>query len=187
MKQDRQGPIRGRVADALRRARETRGLSVSDLARASGVAKATLSGLESGTANPTLETLWALSAALEVSLGELVDPPAPSLAIVRAREGTVVRGVSVVGRLISTFDVGTERHEIFDCGVLRKQQISPAHARGVTEQLIVTAGKLRVGPVDDPVELGPGDFLRMAPAWPHLYEALAEHTRMVLLMRYPRG
>lgn len=179
--------IRGRVGDSLRRLRDGRGLSVSDLARASGVAKATLSGLEAGDANPTLETLWALTAALGVSLGELVDAPRPSLRVVRAREGTVVRGDAVIGRLVSTFEVGSERHEIFDCAIRRRRQISPAHARGVTEHLLVTAGKLRVGPVDDPVELAAGDFLRMAPAWPHLYEALAAGTRMVLVMQFPRG
>src|SRR4051812_3414120 len=107
--------IRSSVAETLRRVRTARGLSVSDLARASGVAKATLSGLESGSANPTLETLWALAAALGVSLGELVEPPRPSISVVRAGEGTVVRGDSVIGRIVSTFDAGTVRHEIFHC------------------------------------------------------------------------
>jgi transcriptional regulator with XRE-family HTH domain len=179
--------IRGRVGEALRRTREARGMSISDLARASGIAKATLSGLESGDANPTLETLWALTAALGVSLGELVDPPRPSLAVVRAGEGIAVRGDAVVARLVSTFEVGSERHEIFDCAVLRKRQVSPPHARGVTEHLLVTSGRLRVGPVDEPVELDRGDFLRMAPAWPHVYEALAAGTRMVLVMQFPRA
>ena len=177
--------IRGRVAETLRRAREARGMSVSDLARASGVAKATLSGLESGSANPTLETLWSLTVVLGMSLGELVDPPRPALSVVRAGEGTVVRGAAVVGRLVSSFEIGAERHEMFDCTVLRKRQISPAHARGVSEHLIVTAGRLRVGPVDEPVELGPGDFLRMSPSWPHVYEGLAAGTHMVLVMQFP--
>jgi len=179
--------IRSRVGEALRRARETRGLSVSELARTSGIAKATLSGLETGDANPTLETLWALTAALGVSLGELVDPPRPSLTVVRAKEGVVVRGEAVIGRLVSSFEVGSERHEILECQVRRRRQISPAHARGVTEHLLVTAGRLRVGPVDAPEELGPGDFLRMSPAWPHLYEGLAAGTRMVLVMQFPRA
>jgi transcriptional regulator with XRE-family HTH domain len=185
-RQPRPELIRNAVAETLRRLRTVRGLSLSDLARASGVAKATLSGLETGAANPTLETLWALSAALGVSLGELVEPPLPSMTVVRAQEGTVVRGDSVIGRLVSTFEAGAIRHEVFHCSVLRKRQISPAHARGVTEHLLVTSGRLRVGPVGEPVELGPGDFLRMSPAWPHLYEGLVKDTQMVLVMQFPQ-
>jgi transcriptional regulator with XRE-family HTH domain len=161
-------------------------MSVSDLARASGVAKATLSALESGRANPTLETLWSLTAPLGVSLGELLEPSAPSLSVVRAGEGTVVRGVAVHARLLHSVEIGNARLELFDAEVLMKKQLSPAHARGVTEHIVVTGGRLRVGPVDAPVELGAGDSLRMAPAWPHLYQALARGTRMVLLMQFPR-
>jgi transcriptional regulator with XRE-family HTH domain len=183
-----QKAARTRVANTLRAAREARGLSLSSLARVSGIGKATLSGLETGTANPTLETLWDLSAALGVSLGELVDPPhpQPSLLVIRATEGTLVRGTAVVGRLVSAFESGSHRHEIFECSVLKKKQVSPAHAPGVTEHVLVTAGRLRVGPVERPVDLGTGDFLRMSPVWPHVYQGLETETRMVLVMQWAR-
>src|SRR5207248_5334175 len=81
--------LRRRVGDTIRRALEARGLSLGELARASHTSKATLSALEAGRANPTLETLWALAAALQLSLGELVDPASPGMAVVRANEGTL--------------------------------------------------------------------------------------------------
>src|SRR4051812_41709202 len=56
------------VGQRLRRLREERGLSLSALARAAGLGKATLSGLEHGTRNPTLETLYAVAGALGVPL-----------------------------------------------------------------------------------------------------------------------
>jgi transcriptional regulator with XRE-family HTH domain len=180
--------LRRRVGEAIKHAREARGISLSDLARQSGTAKATLSALEAGRANPTLETLWALAAALKLSLGELVDPPSPGLAqhsVLRAGEGTVVRGDAVVGRIVQSFESGPNRIEIYDAHVLNRRQISPAHARGVVEHLVVTRGRLRVGPVDDPVELRPGDYLRMAPSWPHLYQGLERDTHMVLVMQFP--
>jgi transcriptional regulator with XRE-family HTH domain len=177
--------LRRRVGETIKRAREARGLSLSDLARQSGTAKATLSALEAGRANPTLETLWALSAALHVSLGELVDPPTPGLSVVRASEGTVLRGDAVVGRIVSSFESGPNRVEIYDVEVRNRRQISPAHARGVTEHLVLTRGRLRVGPVDNPVELRPGDYLRMSPSWPHLYQGLERDTHMVLVMQFP--
>jgi transcriptional regulator with XRE-family HTH domain len=60
MLDDRQMPDRGTsrfdpsVGRRLRALREARGTSLSALARAAGVGKATLSGLENGTRNPTL-------------------------------------------------------------------------------------------------------------------------------------
>ncbi|MGW2658875.1 helix-turn-helix domain-containing protein, partial [Streptomyces sp. NPDC001478] len=64
----------GRRLRALRRERE---LSLSELARRSGVGKGTLSELESGSRNPTLETLYALTTALGLPLSAaLAEPPA---------------------------------------------------------------------------------------------------------------
>ncbi len=56
------------VGARLRRLRQDRGLSLSELARRSGVGKGTLSELETGQRNPTLETLYALTTALEAPL-----------------------------------------------------------------------------------------------------------------------
>jgi transcriptional regulator with XRE-family HTH domain len=175
---------RARVSSALRTLREARGLSVSELSRASGVAKATLSALESGRANPTLDTLWSLAAALHVPIGELLEPPTPSVEVMRAGEGTVVKGVSVIARLVGSSDAGAGRIEIYDAEVRRRRQVSPAHARGVTEHLLVASGRLRAGPADRPLELGPGDYLRMSPLWPHLYEGLTADTRVFIVMQY---
>jgi transcriptional regulator with XRE-family HTH domain len=62
------------VADNLRRLRVERGVSVSELARRSGVGRGPLTGLEAGRANPTIETLWALADALGAPFGDLVAP-----------------------------------------------------------------------------------------------------------------
>ena len=54
------GPPLGLIARSIRRERERVGLSLSELAKQAGIAKSTLSQLESGTGNPSVETLWAL-------------------------------------------------------------------------------------------------------------------------------
>ena len=73
------------MAANLRRLRIARRLSLSELARATGMSKATLSSVESGRSNPTIETLAALAGALRVSLGELLEePPLGEVRIVRA-------------------------------------------------------------------------------------------------------
>src|ERR1700760_1558730 len=59
------------VAVALKRERTRAGLSLSEVARRADIAKSTLSQLESGLGNPSLETLWALGNALGVPFSQL--------------------------------------------------------------------------------------------------------------------
>src|SRR5882762_10068596 len=75
------------IAASLRRERRRTGLSLTEVARRAGIAKSTLSQLESGTGNPSLETLWALSVALEIQISQLLDPRQPKVQVIRADEG----------------------------------------------------------------------------------------------------
>ena len=56
-----------------------RGWSLSELARRASLGKATLSGLEAGTRNPTLDTLHAVAAALERPLTAILTTPPTEL------------------------------------------------------------------------------------------------------------
>ena len=75
------------IAAAVRRERERAGLSLTELARRAGLAKSTLSQLEAGAGNPSVETLWALAVALEVPFSQLVAAPPPPVQVIRAGEG----------------------------------------------------------------------------------------------------
>lgn len=166
----------------LRRLREARGVSLSELARTAGVGKATLSGLENGTRNPTLETMYAIAAALEVPLSALtLDPGAP------ASTASPVRGAAVVSRLLAVF---AEPGATFELLALRvvvgAEQLSPAHPAGVTEHLTIAHGRLRAGPVDAPLTGGPGDYLTWAADVPHRYAATGpDDVQATLLIRTP--
>jgi len=75
---------------------------VIEVARRAGIAKSTLSQLESGTGNPSLETLWAICVALDAPFSRLLDPPDPEIQVIRAGEGPTVAAAqadyhSVVG------------------------------------------------------------------------------------------
>src|SRR3979409_627627 len=78
------------IAAPLRRRRRPAGLSPTEVARRAGVAKSTLSQLESGTGNPSLETLWALCVALDAPFSRLLDPPRPETHVIRSDEGPTV-------------------------------------------------------------------------------------------------
>jgi transcriptional regulator with XRE-family HTH domain len=180
------GPPRAAIASALRRERDRAGLSLTELARRAGIAKSTLSQLESGVGNPSVETLWALGVALGVPFSHLVDPPVPRVRVVRAGEGPRVRSEHAIftGTLLAT---GTPdaRRDIYllevEPGVARH---ADAHNPGSVEHIVVGAGRLRAGPADAMVELGPRDYATFRGDVPHRYEALEPGTWAVLVMEH---
>jgi transcriptional regulator with XRE-family HTH domain len=174
------------IAASLRRERERTGLSLTEVARRAGIAKSTLSQLESGAGNPSVETLWALGVALGVPFSQLVDPPAPQVRVVRAAEGTRIPSdqAAFTGTLLAA---GTPhaRRDVYrieiEPGAIRKAE---AHIPGSVEHLIVAAGRIRVGPADAPIDLEPGDYVTFRGDIPHTYEALLPHTWAVLVMEH---
>lgn len=78
----------GLLSAAIRRERERLNLSVTELAKRAGIAKSTLSQLEAGSGNPSLETLWALAMALDVPVSRLISQPSRQVQVIRAHEGT---------------------------------------------------------------------------------------------------
>ncbi len=175
------------VAANIRTLRAQAGLTLADLAAAAGLGKSTLAQLESGRANPSVETLWAIAAALEVSFARIVEEERPSLRVVRASDVTPLLSSETpgwAGRLLSA----SQARSTFDLYALDLEAGSARHAdphhAGVMEHLLVVTGRLRAGPADNAVELASGDLVTFQADVPHVYEAL-ETSHCVLLMAYP--
>ena len=175
------------VGTNLRRLRTDQSLSLSDLSRSSGVAKATLSALEGGRGNPTLETLSALAAALEIPMGDLITAADPlPVTVVRSDEGTEIPGTANDLRLIARFTPGGTV-EVYEAQwPKRSTRNAGGHGPGTREHVFVTRGGLKVGPLGREVGLSGGDYATFAADEPHLYEARAG-TRALLLMQWAPG
>jgi transcriptional regulator with XRE-family HTH domain len=161
--------------------------SVLELSRRSGVARNTIAALERGEGNPTVDTLYALADALGVPLASLLDAPAEGAHVVRAGDGAHVEGAALDAHLLERIDRPGLLGELyairFHPGAARQ---APPHPLGVEELLHVHSGRVRVGPADAPIELGPGDYARYPGSVPHVYEALdgtAEGTLLILTGR----
>ncbi|MFJ5881679.1 helix-turn-helix domain-containing protein [Kitasatospora cineracea] len=169
--------------------RAARGLSLSELARRSGVGKATLSGLEAGTRNPTLETLYALTTALGLPLSAALPVPEPPAGEAGGEAGgeAAVSGRVLDAVLLERFEDAaavseTYRVRIRPGGVQR----SAAHPPGTVEHLVVLAGTALVGAGEDLVEVGPGGHHTWAADVPHRYRAAArQEVAAVLVVRHP--
>jgi transcriptional regulator with XRE-family HTH domain len=170
----------------LRRLRIARHLSLSELARATGMSKATLSGIENGRANPTLETLAALAAALRVPLVELIEEaPLGEVRVVRAARRGGEQDDGMPRRLLDAIELegAVEVVEI----ALRARQVheSDARADGSRAHVYVLQGKLIAGPVERITELGSGDYASFPADVPHMYEAGRGAARALLLVYTP--
>ena len=67
--------VLGRVGARLKRVRTQRRLTLTDVAKATGISKSTMSRLETGQRRPTLELLLSLSHVYRVPLDDLVAAP----------------------------------------------------------------------------------------------------------------
>lgn len=174
------------IAGALRRERTRAGLSLTEVANRAGIAKSTLSQLESGTGNPSIETLWALCVALDMPFSQLLDPPRPSVQVIRAGEGPVLAAAhSSYRATLLAAGPPNSRRDLFritaEPGHARQ---SDPHIRGVVEHVLLATGRALVGPADAPVELQPGDYISYPGDLPHVFEALEPDTWATLVVEY---
>jgi transcriptional regulator with XRE-family HTH domain len=175
------------VAANVRALRRDADLTLAELAAQAGLGKSTLAQIESGRANPSVETLWAIAAALRVSFARIVEEVRPSLRVVHARDVPPMRSDETpgwAGRMLSA----SHRRGTFDLYLVDIEaggvRHAEAHHPGVVEHIVVVEGRMRVGPSPGAVELGPGDLVTFAADVPHVYEAI-ETAHAVLLMSYP--
>lgn len=166
------------IATAIRRERDRAGISLSELAKRAGLAKSTLSQLEAGTGNPSVETLWAIGVALGVPFSRLVDPPRPTVTVLRAGEGPAISSETsaYTATLVAACPPGARR----DLYVLHAEpgsaHVSSPHNPGTVEHFWLGSGRVRIGPLDSTVELAPGDYVTYPGDVPHVFEALAAST-----------
>ncbi len=162
-----------RVAENLRLRRKLRGMSLDDLARASGVSRAGLSQIETRKTNPTVGILWKIAVGLGLPFHELIGAPASTASVVRKSSAQVLRSLdghftsrplapSGASPLVELYELSLTSNAV---------HASEAHALGTRELLVVLEGALRlgVGP-DTTYELGEGDSVSFLADVPHVYE-----------------
>lgn len=174
------------IAASLKRERRRAGLSLAEVARRAGLAKSTLSQLESSTGNPSIETLWALSVALDVPFARLVAPPRPKVQVIRAGEGPTVASekADYIGTVLSSCPPNARRDIYRVSAQPGAARESDPHMPGVVEHVVIGTGRALVGLIEDPVELGPGDYIAYPGDVPHIFKALEPDTVAVLISEH---
>nr|WP_314265962.1 XRE family transcriptional regulator [uncultured Moellerella sp.] len=172
------------IAKALIRERKKKGLSLSEVSRNAGIGKSTLSQLESGLGNPSIETLWAICVALDIPFAKLIEPEQNNITIIRHGEGTALSAehANYLVYLLSSSPADARRDIYTVVAQPGRDRISEPHMQGVTEHIILMKGRASVGPLDHQTELFPGDYISYSGEQPHIMKALEADTMAVMII-----
>jgi transcriptional regulator with XRE-family HTH domain len=172
------------IAAALHRERARSGMSLSALAREAGIAKSTLSQLEAGKGNPSIETLWQLATALGVPFAALLEQPAPDKTLIPLSDtlGVASDHSDYITALLSSCPAHARRdiyRVILQPG---EPRVSPGHPIGTREHVIVCQGTAEVGAQNATELLKVGDYLAFRADQPHIYAATTPDTVLLVVM-----
>jgi transcriptional regulator with XRE-family HTH domain len=175
-----------RVGAVVHRHRAAQGRSLGELGRASGLSKTILARIERGEGNPSMETLWRISKGLGLPLGALLaEDHAPRVRRIPSRSGERLRADAGTQGWLIHAEGRDRRCELYDldlpAGVEHRAE---PHLRGTEETITCLRGRVRVGPVGEEVELGPGDSAWFAADVAHGYLGVGD-ARALCLMLYP--
>lgn len=160
--------------------RQKRGITLSGLSELSGVSKSTLSSLESGYGNPTIETLWAIANALDVPFSSLVYSASHTDPAELEEGGVVVRFIER-----SDEEPRVEAYILNFAAGARKE--SAPHPQGVVEKITVLSGRVWAGPVWQPRLVFPGETVAITGDVPHVYASDGGVASALVVIEYPQG
>jgi transcriptional regulator with XRE-family HTH domain len=170
-----------RIGKRLRGIRAERGLTLQQIAAASGLTRAFISQLERGETSASVSSLYRICAALGVELQDLFEPPQSRLVRASERHASFLGGTGVVDYLLTPESErraeliethlepgGTADEELFT----RPGDLVIAHVRH---------GKLEVRLDAELITLDEGDTLTFDPTVPHTWRNPSKRARAVVL------
>lgn len=181
------------VGSNLRRLRMRRGLSLEKLAARSGVSRAMLGQIELGQSAPTINVLWKIARALDVTFATLIQArEAGGTMVLKKTQAKVLssQGGHFSSRALFPFD-GPRRAEFYELRLSAgaTEEAEP-HAAGTVENLVVVEGQLEIvieppGSHAETHKLDAGDAIVFEADVPHAYVNVGgTDCLMYLVMTY---
>lgn len=170
-------------------------MTLSALAEEAGVAKSTVSLIERGQANPSIDTVWALAAALGVPFASLFheEPPADDVSVVREQDVDVIAidqaGLDTDGLVIRHMLTreGGALIEIYTLlleeGAVRH---ADAHVNGLFEHITIATGTVEISTDSFCEVVSQGDLISFRADRPHTYRVVEGPVRLVSVHEYPK-
>jgi XRE family transcriptional regulator, regulator of sulfur utilization len=174
--------VRRAVADNMRRARLAKGLSLRELAQATGLSAALLSRIEHEDANATIGGLSKIAGALDLAFADLTR--------VALAEPEVLRAIAAgpdSSQVRTLFDMHDRtRFDISEALMPRGESGSfGVHSKGSIEHAYVVAGTVVLTLGERVIRLGTGDAVRFDAAEPHRYGTEDEPATLLTVLTLP--
>jgi len=173
---DESGPIAAaleRVGPRLRRVREERGVTLTEVAQTTGISTSTLSRLETGQRRPSLELLLPLAQTYRVPLDDLVGAPEVGDPRIRLKPRRV-NGRTV---LPLTRPGGIQAWKIV---IPRSQSRPDPRTHDGFEWLYVLSGRMRLVLGDQDLVLGVGEAAEFDTQVPHWFGSTGDEPAEIL-------
>lgn len=173
------------VGGNLRRLRTKRGLSLERLSQVSGVSRAMLGQIELGQSAPTINILWKIARALEVTFSALISSRTQSGALVlRADQAKILtsKDRSFSSRALFPFDE-PRRVEFYELRLsVGGVEDADAHAPGTSENLVVTQGTVEIDVAGETHRLNTGDSITFEADAVHAYRNAGKGDAVMYLV-----
>ena len=163
----------------VQRLRKAAGLSLNELSGESGIAKSILSRIENNETNPTLNTIWRLSQALNTNIDELLKDLDTRPALIAHHSSAQLPTLTSEDGLCELRIIGdietVEWAQVYELTALPGGILESApHPQGTVESLFVRAGKARVEVNGGQWEALPGELLRYRGDLPHRITSIGD-------------
>ncbi len=166
--------VLGKVGARLKRIRTQRRMTLTGVAKATGISKSTMSRLETGQRRPTLELLLALSHAYRVPLDDLVAAPEEGDPRIQLKPGRV-KGRTVIP--LTRQPDGMQAWKI----VIPTSKVTPEpRAHDGYEWIYVLSGHMRFVLGDQDWVLGPGEVASFDTKVPHWFGSTGDEPAEIL-------
>jgi transcriptional regulator with XRE-family HTH domain len=167
-----------------------RGLSLERLAQRAGVSRGMLSQIELGRSAPTINILWKIAAALNVTFSTLLLSRESRVRVLRHSQASRLasEGGALVSRALFPTDAPArvEFYEI-ELGSRSEEQVDP-YPTGTTVNLVVARGEVELDAGGEAFTLGPGDAVTFGADTLHAYRNTgAQPARLYLVIVYAIG
>lgn len=173
------------IAQNLKKIREERNLSQGQLAEMAGLSKVVISQIEKGDSNPTINTIWKLTGALNLPYTSLLEPNSQKTLHVKRKDVSQLDEDKY--HVLSYYPKSAERNfEVYQVVMENGcDHLSIGHSSRSYEYLMLTEGKISVVVGEKEYVLEEDDGLFFDAFVPHRYiNREGKTAKMVMIVQY---
>ncbi len=171
------------IANNLKSLRESRSLSLDQLADLTGVSKSMLRQIETGKSSPTIATIWKIANGLRVSFTALLRKPVVEAEVRSFHAEKPLTGESEKYRLYPLIQFDPQQsfetyYVEIDPGTVFQGE---PHEGNVYEYVFVFKGKLEISVEGTIFKINAGEFLQFLANCPHEYKSVGQNMACALM------